>query len=395
MKMLEIHGAGFENKGAELMLRTAVHELRSRLSNIHIVIDPSYGPYEKRCQLNLWQTFPYRLHVGSGRFRRQFRWQKLLKNVPSRILNRYGCVPLSSIEAFIDISGFAYSDQWGIRATENLASLTDYFHRNNRPIILLPQAFGPFEKPQNQAAFTQVVQNANMIFARDRQSYEFVRKLAPEANNLHQAPDITLFYPHYNNYKIKGKQASYVSIVPNTRMLEQGQKQWGDQYVAYLVNAIQLIQESDILVRLIVHDTMGPDQQLAELIYEQVRGERIEIVTEEDPLRLKQIIGQSLLLIGSRFHSIVAALAQGVPTICLGWAHKYEMLMEDFKCGELLISTDITQSEYEKLVRRLIETSVNSRYRERIGKQLDRFAVENEKMWQNVVNTLRGEFKIR
>jgi len=42
---------------------------------------------------------------------------------------------------------------------------------------------------------------------------------------------------------------------------------------------------------------------------------------------IKSVISHLDLLVGSRFHSIVFALAAHVPAVVLGWAHKYVELM--------------------------------------------------------------------
>jgi len=42
---------------------------------------------------------------------------------------------------------------------------------------------------------------------------------------------------------------------------------------------------------------------------------------------LKSVIGHADLLLGSRYHSIVAALSHRVPAVAVGWSHKYGELM--------------------------------------------------------------------
>ena len=75
--IVEIHGAGFSNKGAELMLQTTIQELRRRISDFIPVIDVSYGSYTERSNLSIGQTFPTRTHVGSRKFQLNFQRQKI------------------------------------------------------------------------------------------------------------------------------------------------------------------------------------------------------------------------------------------------------------------------------------------------------------------------------
>ena len=185
--IVEIHGAGFDNKGAELMLRATESELRTRLEKFVPTIDPLYGAYELRSKLGLRQIIPPRSHVGTRGFSKRFqkqRWFAALKgpglfrrllNVP---IDLYGAVDISRVKGFVDISGFAYTDQWGTQPIIDLAALTKYFRRNNCAVILLPQALGPFERPESQSAFSEALDCADLVFARDKRSWEYATSLS-------------------------------------------------------------------------------------------------------------------------------------------------------------------------------------------------------------------------
>lgn len=59
-----------------------------------------------------------------------------------------------------------------------------------------------------------------------------------------------------------------------------------------------------------------------------------------DGPQLKSAISQCDLLIASRYHSIVAAMSTGVPTVAVGWHHKYEELLSKFNQGDAGLSCD-------------------------------------------------------
>ena len=140
----EIHGAGFKNKGAELMLRAVVSELRRRIKGFQPAVDPLCGDYSQRSRLGLYQICPARGHAGGSAFKRRFYGQKVFSKLHSnrvthkvigRVMHAYGCVSLHQIDALIDISGFAFSDDWGPKPMQDFASLAAYYKKGKSPLL--------------------------------------------------------------------------------------------------------------------------------------------------------------------------------------------------------------------------------------------------------------------
>lgn len=395
--IIEIHGAGFQNKGAELMLRTVVNELRHRLPKFVPTIDPSYGSYESRAELGLRQMIPTRFHVSKADFTKRFLRQKLfaasnIEKFAAKIggipLSNYGCTSLNQTEALIDIAGFAYTDEWGYRPTQHFAQLTDYYSSKNRPVILLPQAFGPFQSDEIKTAFKKVINNASIIFPRDKISYQNVMELASDSSKVLQVPDITLFYSASKKIKLDSN-SNYACLVPNCRMLDQGKDKWGDKYESYLIKIAEEIMSHGVQVRILVHDTSGQDLSLAKKLASRLTSPNVVIVNEPNPVELKRIVGESLILIGSRYHSLVASFSQKVPALALGWSHKYEMLFQEFKQERFLISDQTSLDTVLTLTRELINKEKNMQLRQIIFEELQKMQIENEKMWEIVVNLLK------
>jgi polysaccharide pyruvyl transferase WcaK-like protein len=71
----------------------------------------------------------------------------------------------------------------------------------------------------------------------------------------------------------------------------------------------------------------------------------IGIIKEDDPLIVKGIIGQVQGIVTSRFHGLVSGLSQAIPSLCIGWSHKYKALLEDYNVSEALINKDDLVSE--------------------------------------------------
>ena len=65
-------------------------------------------------------------------------------------------------------------------------------------------------------------------------------------------------------------------------------------------------------------------------------------ITAED---IKSLIGNLDLLVGSRFHTIVFALSQSIPSMALSWSHKYRELLQDFELNEFVFEHDQLKSD--------------------------------------------------
>lgn len=52
------------------------------------------------------------------------------------------------------------------------------------------------------------------------------------------------------------------------------------------------------------------------------------------PEKVRELIGRSEMLVGSRFHAMIAALEQEIPTLLVGWSHKYKEVLDMFHLGE-------------------------------------------------------------
>ena len=125
-------------------------------------------------------------------------------------------------------------------------------------------------------------------------------------------------------------------IVPNIKMIEQTSVEVRECYIPFLANCIKEMFERNVEPIVILHEAMKDDQLIVPL--QAAVGKPLRVIREPDPVCLKGIIGGCYILIGSRYHSLVSALSQGVPSLGTGWSHNYHSLFEDYHCGDYLVS---------------------------------------------------------
>jgi colanic acid/amylovoran biosynthesis protein len=391
--LVEINGAGFANKGAQLMLETTVDRLRSRDPSIQFCINAGTDrPYAEVANLGASYIWPSgALYTGRKFWTPQF-YKNVVKLLLTRVasppkLNVYGLVARKQVDAFIDISGYAFGDFWGVNPLHATLSLARHYRKAGKPVILLPQMFGPFENETVKGLFQQLAEQADVIYAREQTSYEQVKQVAPDAN-LKIAPDITIFSSKKSDSQ-SDVDPKRVCIVPNIRVTDAGNSPISkDLYLNFLTDCAKQILKAGMNVSIVVHETFGADARLAEGVISKLNDPNVKLFADPNPKVLKNYIANSRFLIGSRFHSLVAALSSGVPAIAFGWAHKYPQLLGDFDVEEFNLQDISTTENVSEMIKKLIDDEGHWETSARIAEARVKLEKSNSSMWQDVFELL-------
>jgi colanic acid/amylovoran biosynthesis protein len=372
---LEIHGTGTHNRGAELMAIAIAERMRSTFANTRIAVPRHFGSAEDRRRYGLLATADL---LGGLRSRAA---GVVMRLSGPRLRARMGFVDPSEIDVVLDASGFAFSDQWGARAAASLVRKMRRPERLHQQLILLPQALGPFSDPVVAKACRTLFDRADLICARDEQSFAAALPLVG-IHKLRLYPDFTLGVKAVSPAS-PVLPPSFSGIVPNCRMLDKTRD--GEKYLAFLETAIDLLSQAGMNPLFILHDA-AEDRR----VIDQVRGKvPLKILEHHDPRVLKWILGRADLVIGSRFHALVGALSQGVPCIGAGWSHKYHELFHDFGVPELLIEDLKDTRRLSDVFATLDSPEKRAPVRETIAAAGDLLKNKTESMWQDVETMVR------
>ena len=351
-----ITGSNTINKGAEAMLRTVMAELGDRLPGATFFI----GDWRAR----QWHPegvvaagVPYAPIKMQGRVSQAAR--AVLHGVrapegPVYWLRRRGEVAYhralaEAVDGAVDVSGFLFSDQRGM-AGSKLVSVVETFEREGKPFVFLPQAWGPFEEPPVREIARRVVNAATLTFARDDTSQTHLDGLGP-IGPIDQSPDIAfLFRPSADGPRLVSEigldpNRPLLAISPNMRVYERTEGEGEDNlYALALVRAARKLLSEGVQVLIVPHEILPPnetrhdDRYLCGLIAEALGPDDVGAVTTDRSAEdLKAMIGECDLMLGSRFHALIAALSSGVPSVAVGWAHKYPELLGEFGQSHLVL----------------------------------------------------------
>jgi colanic acid/amylovoran biosynthesis protein len=241
------------------------------------------------------------------------------------------------------------------------------------PVIRLSQAMGPFRNPINRFAARRVVSASTYSFVRGRLTAELVAALRVPADRVGLAADVAFAYRPSDRLtaehlpevaalaeRLDAQLAArthltpgapvrgIVAVIPSSLVLK-GALAAGQDYVGGLRRLLRHLHERGHHVLLLPNATSQGRDTLRNNDLEVIR--RLELAIAGDPqlsdpafltavrvdidtASIRALLSRCEATITSRFHGMVASLALGVPTLVLGWSHKYEEVLEMFGCAD-------------------------------------------------------------
>ncbi len=387
--VVEILGPWLLNKGDDLMLRAVADRLgpRHRLAASSDLGANGEGEGPDLLRV-LWPPSPgdYGAEFRAGSVSRGIRLLKrdaALRLLPAPALARLGYASGRSVTGLLDCSGFAYGDQWSTRRPERRLEYLTRVKRRGCRLILLPQALGPFQEPHVRDSVRELLEQFDLVFARDRHSLQHVQGLGLTGPQVDVVPDIThLVRPAPP--RDPGLWANRVCVVPNARMLDKTSPEVSRRYVAFLTRGIQAFREGGLDPCLVLHERN--DGSLVTEILDRLRFALP--VVDEDGLVTKGILGASQAVLSSRYHALVGALSQGTPALGTSWSHKYEALFQEYGCTEYLLRPDRSPEEVEGVIREFLDPARRGALREQLTRVSRGHQAAVAGMWERVEGTL-------
>lgn len=369
---------GFINKGAELMLHAIMEKVKEAYPDVVFAIEINKGsPAKKAWALGIKTKADVSIY-----------WIPMVRIVgflPKRLRLKLGWVLEEEIDVILDGSGFNFGDKWGAkRAGNRIADHLLRWRSHGKKVILLPQAFGPFTQLDLIEKMKIIVSEADLIFARDRKSFDYLQPLISSGTkkNVFLAPDFTnLIAPVFPERR--QKFGSMLAIIPNQKMRETEDEELNQEYPEFLKNLIELAIEKGQVPFFLIHESKA-DRAIAVMVNNQL-SKPIPIIEEENPLVVKGIIGSCYGVISSRFHGLVSALSQAIPCLATGWSHKYEMLFEDYEFSEGLCQLQQKKSYYEKKLNLIVDKASRKQIIEKLGLQSAAQKKLSQEMWKMVL----------
>jgi len=290
--------------------------------------------------------------------------------------------------AVIDISGGdSFTDLYGKRRFDLITLPKLITLQLKRPLVLLPQTYGPFNDPGRRKTAQNILRNATAAWARDDRSFDVLCEMLGnsfDSQRHHKGVDVAFSLPVSKPEKPLSDNISELLVVdrntetigfnvsglifsdPTAAKERYGFKADYRKLVVALLRRI--LAESDVNIILIPHVNAelgsyesDPGANLA--VMEQladVGNGRIEILSPDyNESEVKWVISQLDWFCGTRMHSTIAGLSTGVPTTAIAYSLKTQGVFET--CGQgnhvvdprYLCTEDVIEAAFESFQERL------------------------------------------
>jgi len=278
----------------------------------------------------------------------------------ARLPWRWVCRPaalraIAEADVVADISGISFVDGRRIAVTVYNAMLVAVPLLLGRPVVKCSQAMGPIRSPLNRRLARLVLPRLRTICPRGAGTEAHLRdfgltNLAP-ANDLAFAMDV----PDGVRLRIKADLVEragpgpYLVVSPSQVVDTYGRTRgidYGGIMAAFIDAAVEA---TDLTVVIIAHSAQAGagvnhmnDLPLCREIHGALdHGDEV-VLFDDDllPTELRAIIGHGDVLVTSRFHAMISALAETTPLLVIGWSHKYAEVLEPFGLGDVAMDYD-------------------------------------------------------
>jgi len=346
------------NKGAAAMLQSAIKQLYKKYGpalTIHLMSvypdsDKNFLPFDfievissKPKQL-LFIAFPLALLFWLFRWLSPVCW--LLKH--NKIILAY-----TETNIVLDLAGVSFMDSRGFIMNTYAAVTMAIPLLLGLPVVKYSQALGSFRSRYNRMIAKIILPQMALICARGEDTKRYLAEIGI-VENVKICADGALSMPDdaVVTREVEQLCASddfyrkhFISLSVSS-VVDQRCVKLGIDYRRSMVDFINYLTDRGYGVLLIANaarlgnnNSRNNDLQICDAVYNAISNKSMLRWYHEEmgPEKLRELIGRSIMLIGSRFHAMIAALERKKPALIVGWSHKYKEVLDMFNLGDWMI----------------------------------------------------------
>ena len=383
------------NKGAAAMLQSSIKQLREKYGErLNIYLMSTYPAADRRLIKEMPEKYDNIKVVNAKPERLLFlsfplailysfmRYIPVLKKLlqKDKIIKAYSACDLVIDEAgisFVDSRGFVMNTYAFVCGAVPMLCGT--------PVVKYSQALGTFKNPWNRLLAKWLLPKYKLICARGKITEENLAAIGITENvrlcadGAFSMPDSEYWTQRVNRLCEEDDFYKKPVIALSVSSVVQGKcEKLSRDYKSIMTQFVNRLNDSGSNVLIIANAAREGSEKprnndliICGEVYEGVRDKsRVRWYPKEmSPEEIRELISHCKALVASRFHAMIGALEKCVPTLLIGWSHKYKEVLDMFGLGEYAV--DFSELELDSL-----ETAFDS------------FIAENDKIREQIRNAL-------
>ena len=247
---------------------------------------------------------------------------------------------LRETDFIFDIGGGdSFADIYGSKRFKGVNCIYELARYYHKPYCILPQTIGPFNDPDVRQEAAKTISEAGLVMARDKQSYDCARQLAPQQRNLFEYIDVAFFLP----FSRRRFADEFIHVGLNVSALLCHGGYTKDNQFGLIVDYQKIVHSildyflsiPNVCVHLVPHvngnfrDVENDYGVSIDLRQEYAHSRLIISDFFLNPIEAKSYIAGLDFFMGSRMHSTIAAFSSNVPVVPMSYSRKFNGLFED------------------------------------------------------------------
>ncbi len=314
-------------------------------------------------------------------------------------------------DAILDISaGDSFTDLYGPTRLASVSEPKEAALRAGRPLVLLPQTYGPFTTADGRRKAERLVRASAIAYARDEWSYHQLHDLAgPDADlsRLRQGVDVAFALeprePDSATVSALNGLGEDVRAGVNVSGLlrdRSGHERFGlaGNYIETMTSLVRRLIADGAQVVFVPHVHLpGGAGESDVAAIEAVRSgldetevaRTSDIPATLDAAQLKWCISRMDWFVGSRMHSTIGSLSTGTPTFGYAYSDKTQGVFDS--CGMGSEVADARRIAGEDAVNAMFESYASrSRLRAELTRSMPPVVEESQQQLRDVLATVAG-----
>lgn len=356
------------NKGAAAMLESAIQTLGEKECDFTLL---SVVPGEDKVlnnngSLEILKASPLYLGLIINPLAVIY---KLLPPLRRAIRHNKQIKAISQADVFLDQGGITFVDGREKFLVYNVASILPALVLGKK-VVKCAQALGPFKSPINRLAAKIFLPKIELIVARGSVTRKYLDGL--KLSNVIDGADYAFLLEVTKEERTSAKQyydtgffkdKKTIGISPSVVMNNKIKKAGGD-YVDVLAKVCRKYLKKGYRIVVLPHSVRlngkehNNDLPLCSRLFEKIDDNKNCLFVEKElsSQELRAVIGECDFFIASRFHAMVSSLAMQVPTLVIGWSHKYKEVLEMFELeqwafGQENLTVDYLDNQIKSLIK--------------------------------------------